>query len=68
MQVNQHSQIAKLNLPGLGVDAELCEPDAAGLLNAQDEFPLQQLGDLFFRDARHGGNYLQVAEAGIRFL
>lgn len=56
-----------LNLPGLGIDAELREPDAAGLLGAEDEFSFQQFGDFRFGDARHGGNYLEVAEAGIRF-
>ena len=56
-----------LDLPSLGVNAELSEPNAAGLVLPQDEFLFQKLGDLFLIDARGRGHYLQVSEAGIDF-
>jgi hypothetical protein len=49
------------------MNAELSEINATGFAGAFNEFPFQQLGDLIFRDAGHGGDDLEVAKAGIDF-
>ena len=45
------------------MDAELRQPDTAGLSDTQDELLLQQFRNLIFGDARNAGDYLKVAQA-----
>lgn len=52
-------------LPGLGVDAQPGEKDAAALFSALDEFPFYEFANFIFRNAGCGGNDLKVTEAGI---
>src|SRR5829696_4774168 len=56
-----------LELPGLCVDAERREKDAAGFFRALDKFPFHQFANFIFRDAWDGRDDLKITEAGIDF-